>query len=111
MWHSCRLPEPGRRTGEDCGVYGAAEVNVGLQFPGLVAGRAADRAGAVAGGEGDGFVGEEDAVPDVAAAGDRAQRRGAVEAAVDPLTAVAAPLPLHVRLVRPAVGPEQDIGH
>src|SRR5689334_7777940 len=80
-------------------------------LPGLVLAGAADGAGAVAGRDGGGLVQEEDAVPDVAAAGDRAQRRGAVEAAVDPLAPVAAPLPFHVRLVRPAVGAQQDIGH
>src|SRR5436305_5116136 len=70
-------------------------------FPGLVLAGPADGAGAVADGEGGALVGEEDAVPDVSAAGDRAQRRRAVEAAVDPLAPVAAPLPLHVRLIRP----------
>jgi hypothetical protein len=80
-------------------------------LPGLVLSGAAGGAGAVAGREGSGLVGEEDTVPDVSAAGDRAQRRGAVEAAVDPLAPVAAPLPLHIRLIRPAVGAEQDVGH
>src|SRR5689334_13300567 len=79
-------------------------------FPGLILTGAAGGAGAVAGRDRGGLVGEEDAVPDVSAAGDRAQRRPAVEAAVDPLAPVAAPLPLHVRLIRPAVGTEQDIG-
>ncbi len=82
-----------------------------ISFPGLVAIGAAAGAGTVAGGDGSHLVGEEDAVTRVSAAGDRAQRRRAVETAVDPGAPVAAPPPFHVRPVRPAVGAEQNVGH
>jgi hypothetical protein len=73
-------------------------------LPCLVAIGAAAGAGTVASGDGGHLVGEEDPVTRVSAAGDRAQRRRAVETAVDPGTPVAAPLPFHVRPVRSAVG-------
>jgi SnoaL-like polyketide cyclase len=82
-----------------------------LPLPCLVAVGAADGAGTVAGGDGGLLVGEEDAVPHVSAAGDRAQRRRAVETAVDPDAPVAAPLPSHVRPIGPAVGTQQDVVH
>ena len=80
-------------------------------LPCLVAVGAADGARTVAGGDGGLLVGEEDAVPHVSAADDRAQRRRAVETAVDPGAPVAAPPPFHVRPVGPAVGTQQDVVH
>jgi hypothetical protein len=76
-------------------------------FPGPVAVRAAHGARTVPRGDRGGLVGEEDAVPHVAAACDRAQRGGAVEAAVDLQAAVTAPPALRVRLIGRAVRPEQ----
>src|SRR5437763_1910933 len=67
-------------------------------FPGPVPVRAADGARTVPRGDRGGLVGEEDAVPHVAAGCDGAQRGGAVEAAVDPQAAVTAPPALRVRL-------------
>ena len=77
------------------------------RFPCLVTVRAADGAGTVARGDRGRLVGEEDAVPHVAAAGDRAQGGGAVEAAVDLQAAVTAPPALRVRLMGRAVRPQQ----
>ena len=56
------------------------------------------------------LVEEEDATPDVTAAGDRAQRGRTVEAAVDAGTAVAAEGPRPAARVGLAVGPEQRPG-
>jgi hypothetical protein len=72
-----------------------------------VTARAADSAGTVARGDRGRLAGEEDAVPHVAAAGDRAQRGGAVEAAVDLQAAVTAPPAPRGRLIGRAVRPEQ----
>ena len=58
-------------------------------FPGAVGGRHADGARPVARGDRGGFVGEEHALRDVSAGGDRAPCRTAVEATVD----VASPMP------------------
>jgi molybdopterin-guanine dinucleotide biosynthesis protein A len=80
-------------------------------LPRLVTVLAADGARAVAGGDGGRLVGEEDAVTGVPAAGDRAQRGRAVEAAVDLGPVVTAPPPLGVRPVRPAVGAKQHVSH
>jgi hypothetical protein len=66
------------------------------RFPCPVTVRAADGAGTVARGDRGGLVGEEDAVPHVAAAGDRTQGGGAVEAAVDLHPAVTGPSPPRV---------------
>jgi hypothetical protein len=77
------------------------------RFPGPVTVRAADGARPVPGGDRGRLVGEENAVPHVAAAGDRAQRGGAVEAAVDLQAAVTAPPALRVRLMGRAVRPQQ----
>jgi hypothetical protein len=77
------------------------------RFPCPVTVRAAHGARAVPGGDRGRLVGEENAVPHVAAAGDRAQRGGAVEAAVDLQAAVTAPPALGGRLIRLAVRPQQ----
>src|SRR5690349_144951 len=88
-----------------------ATVSAAGGFPRVVAVPAAGGAGAVAGGDRGRLVGEEDAPPHVPALGDRAQGGRAVEAAVDLGAAVAAPLPLNVRLIRPAVAAEQRVAH
>jgi hypothetical protein len=77
------------------------------RFPYPVTARAAHGARAVPGGDRGRLVGEEDAIPHVAAGGDRAQRGGAVEAAVDLQAAVTAPPALRGRLIGLAVRPQQ----
>jgi hypothetical protein len=77
------------------------------RFPFPVTVRAAHGARTVPRGDRRRLVGEEDAVPHVAAARDRAQRGGAVEAAVDLHAAVTAPPARHGRLIGLAVRPEQ----
>jgi len=59
-------------------------------LPGVVGGGQADRARAVAGRDRGSFVGEEHAIREVAAGGDRPPCRAAVEAPVDPALAMAA---------------------
>src|SRR6185437_4433734 len=86
-------------------------VSAASDFPRVVAVPAAGGAWTVAGGDSGRLVGEEDALLYVPAPGDRAQRGRAVEAAVDLGAAVAAPLPFHVRRVRPAVAAEQRVAH
>jgi hypothetical protein len=77
------------------------------RFPGPVTVRAAHGARTVPRGDRGRLVGEEDAVPHIAAAGDRAQRGGAVEPAIDLQAAVTAPPAPRGRLIGLAVRPEQ----
>src|SRR5215472_4522189 len=80
-------------------------------LPSAVAARTADPAWSVTRGDGRGLVGEEDAVPYVAAPSDRAERGRAVEATVDLGRLVAAPLPFDFGEVRAAVRSCQCVAH
>jgi hypothetical protein len=77
----------------------------------LVTVLAAAAAGTVPRGGGGRLAREEDTLPRVTAAGDRAQRGGTVEAAIDLGSPAAAPTPFLVRLAGPAVGAQQGIAH
>ena len=93
-----RAPRQRRRPARRSGRSSAREL------PARVGGRQADRARAVAGGDGRRLVGEEHALRRVAAARERPQRRRAVEAPVDARAAVAAQRARPLARVGAAVG-------
>jgi hypothetical protein len=66
-------------------------------------------AGPVTDGRGSHFVGEEQAVFDVAVAGNRLACCAAIQAVVDPVAAVATPGACRLRLKEPAVGSEERV--
>jgi hypothetical protein len=81
------------------------------RFPGAVFQREADAAGPVTRGTRMALVEEENAMRDITAARNRAQRGGTVEATVDAGASVAAESPSPTTRIRPAVGPEQLPSH
>jgi hypothetical protein len=81
-----------------------------LRLPACIGNREADAAGPVTSGPGVLFGEEEDAVGDIAAPGDGAQRGGAVETTVDAAATVATQRPWLSASVRFAVGTDKYPG-
>src|SRR5688500_15434146 len=90
------------RSNRRCALYASV-----LRPPACVGGWEADATGSVARGPRVIFAEEEDALGDVAAAGDGTQRGGTVEAAIDAAAAVAAECPRLIADIRFAVGTDK----